>query len=656
MRGITNFFIALTLIAYAGIFQFVQAQPLLQEDWRAYNKTLGGTRFSSLAQINVRNVQTIKEVCRVKVAKSGSFHTGLVVVGERMFFTNAHWTFAVDAKNCNLLWKTRHAPEKSEVWRTNRGVAFLDDRVFRGTGDGRLFALDAKTGRELWKVQPAAPEKGEFVSSAPIAVGGKVFIGTAGSDWGIRGKIFAFDARTGSELWRFDTIPRPGQPGAESWPSEIVARIGGGGTWSSFAFDDATQELFVPVGNPAPDFSPQHRPGTNLYTNSVVVLDGATGRLKWWYQLTPNDGHDFDLGAAPVLYTAPGGRQSVALAGKDGFVHLLDRLTHRLIARTPVTTISNTSSMPTPDGVHVCPGAYGGVEWNGPSIDVSRNLLFVGAVDWCAVYRSGPVAHTPGQLYSGGSYTQDATTPRGQLTAIDARTGQEKWRYKAPAAMVAGVTSTAGGLLLTGDMDGNFLAFDSASGKLLHSYPTGGAIAGGVVTYAIGGKQYIATTSGNVSRTTFGVLGSPGVVVMTLAANVDKPPTRLDVSEETALALGYDGEPQPVWRDTARTFWQRLRAWYGDAAATPTKSAASRPVASGKIEMGKNLYAENCAGCHGGDRSGGAGPALTRLHTRLSVEKTIHVIQHPKGVMPALYPSLLSATDVREIAMFLHQP
>jgi alcohol dehydrogenase (cytochrome c) len=655
MSGIISFLIRLMFILGAGSGHVICAQPLLQDDWQTYNKTLDGTRFSKLAQIDTHNVQTLKETCRVKVAKAGSFHTGLVVIDTRMYFTNAHWTFSIDARNCNLLWKTRHIPRKTEVWRTNRGVAFLDERVFRGTGDGRLLALDAKTGRELWNVQPAAPEDGEFFSSAPIASGGKVFIGTAGGDWGIRGKIFAFDARSGQELWRFDTIPRPGQPGAESWPSELVARIGGGGTWSSFAFDAATGELFIPVGNPAPNFSPQHRTGSNLYTNSLVVLDGATGTLKWWYQLTPNDGHDFDLGAAPVLYTAPGGRQSVALAGKDGHVYLLDRATHRLVARTPVTTVRNTSAMPTPGGVHVCPGAYGGVEWNGPSIDVSRNLLFVGAVDWCAVFRSGPVAHVPGQLYSGGSYTQDVAPPKGQLTALDASSGRERWRYQTTAAMVAGVTATAGGLLLTGDMDGNFLTFDSKSGKLLHLYGTGGAIAGGVVTYAIDGKQYIATTSGNVSRTTFGVLGAPSIVVMTLAANSSPTATRSDVSEETPLALGYDGEPQAPWRDAARTLWHRLRAWYDPGWTPQAKLSAAKAPSITPVQVGKNLYAENCAGCHGGDRSGGAGPALTRLHTRLSVDKTIQAIQFPKGVMPALYPSLLSSTDVERIAMFLHQ-
>lgn len=639
------------------IFACAHGEVIPADDWQTYNKTLGGTRFSPLAQIDNRNVHSLKEICRIKVSKAGSFHTGLVVIGDRMFFTNAHWTYAIDAKNCSLVWKTRHIPVKTEVWRTNRGVAYGNGRVFRGTGDGRLVALDAGSGRALWTVQPASPEDGEFFSAAPIAVDGKVFIGTAGGDWGIRGKIFAFDAQSGKELWRFDTIPRPGQPGADSWPSEVVARIGGGGTWSSFAYDNATQALFVPVGNPAPNFAPQHRPGSNLYTNSLVVLDNATGKLKWWYQLTPNDGHDFDLGAAPVLHSTPGGRQSVALAGKDGFVHLLDRTTHALVARSPVTTISNVSAPPTPEGVRVCPGAYGGVEWNGPAIDVTRNLLFVGAVDWCAMFRSGPVTHTRGQLYSGGSYTQDPAAPKGRLTALDATSGVEKWRFDAPAALVAGVTATAGALLLTGDMAGNFLAFDSGSGKLLYRYPTGGAIAGGVVTYAIAGKQYIATTSGNVSRTTFGVLGSPSIVVMTLAQHGDTTATSLDVSEETALALGYDGEPQPAWRDAMRTLRQRLRAWY-DGMTTPSahKSAIASANAASNMQAGKNLYAENCAGCHGNDRSGGAGPALTQLHRRLSIDRTIHVIQHPNGIMPALYPALLSETDVRNIATFLHQP
>lgn len=620
-----------------------------------YNKTFEGTRYSPLAQINDENAKFVKEVCRIKVAKGGSFHTGLVVVNGRMYFTNAHWTFAVDASNCQLIWKARHVPAKTEVWRTNRGVAFMDNMVFRGTGDGRLIALDAMTGRQRWQIAPGQPERGEFLSSAPIAFDGKVFIGTAGGDWGIRGKIFAFDAKTGREIWRFNTIPGPGEKGIETWPSAHAASIGGGGTWSSFTLDEQRHELFVPVGNPAPDFAPSRRPGANLYTNSVVVLDSTSGQLKWWYQLTPNDGHDLDLGAAPVLYRS-NDRDFVALAGKDGYVHLLDRATHRLISRTAVTTISNTGALPTPEGVLVCPGAYGGVEWNGPSVDLSRSLLFVGAVDWCSTFRSGKVDYRPGEVYFGGSYSQVTIPPQGQLTALEASSGRVKWTYRAKAPIVAGVTATGGGIVLTGDLIGNFLILKSDTGKLLYEYPTGGAIAGGVVTYMVSGQQYIAVTSGNVSRTTFGVLGDPSVVVMTSGSKAPKVATFLDVSKDTPDTFELDDSQRPAWRQALRSVKMKLTAWY-DAMSSkrgPRDDAAVKPGVS--LARGKSLYAENCAGCHGRDRTGLAGPSLTGLRDRMSTSKTIGVIKHPRGIMPSFYPNVLSDSDVESIANFLQQP
>jgi alcohol dehydrogenase (cytochrome c) len=655
MRSNHLFFICLIAVASltTGFAADVHAGP---DDWNMYNKSFEGTRFSQLTQINTENAKSIKEVCRIKVAKGGSFHTGLVVVNSRMYFANAHWTFAINAATCQLVWKAKHVPAKPEVWRTNRGVAFMDNMVFRGTGDGRLIALDAATGRQLWQVAPAVPERGEFFSSSPIASDGKVFIGTAGGDWGIRGKMFAFDARTGKEVWRFNTIPGPGEAGIETWPSESAASKGGGGTWSSFALDEQRHELFVPVGNPAPDFAPSHRPGSNLYTNSVVVLDSRSGKLKWWYQLTPNDGHDLDLGAAPVLYRAANERGFVALAGKDGYVHLLDRDTHRPVARTAVTTISNTGALPTPEGVLVCPGAYGGVEWNGPSVDVARSLVFVGAVDWCSIFRSGEVVYRPGELYSGGSYSQVNSPPKGQITALDATNGKVKWTYRAAAPVVAGVTATAGGVVLTGDLNGNFLILKSSNGERLYEYPTGGAIAGGVITYTVSGQQYVALTSGNVSRTTFGVLGDPSVIVMTLGPKAPKVAAFIDVSEAAPSSLGFDGERQPAWREALRSVKVRLKTWY--AVMLNRKNVPPEPPTEQGVSVikGASLYADNCAGCHGRDRTGLSGPNLTGLRNRMSLGKTIGVIKHPNGVMPAFYPKLLSDADVANIAGFLHEP
>lgn len=481
-----------------------------------YNKDYLGQRFSPLKQIHTRNVSSLKEVCRVKLAALTSFHTGPLLVDGIMYDTTALDTFALDPRNCAVLWKTTWEPEDVMNPTTNRGVAYMDGRLFRGTNDGRIIALDAKTGRQLWKTVAADPKKAYYMSAAPIAWSGLVFMGTAGSDSGIRGRMMAYDAETGREVWRFNTIPMPGEPGYDTWKSGVSADTGGGGTWTSYALDVRTGELFVPVANPAPDFNVAYRPGDNLFTNSPVVLDARTGKLKWWFQATPNDGYDYDLGAAPVLYTDARGKDVVALGSKDGYVYVVDRSTHKLRFKTPVTTINN-SGAPTPEGVVACPGTMGGVEWNGPAFDPERRALYVGAVDWCSEFKSGEVKYVPGEAFSGGSKKQVGKA-NGWITAIDAETGKVRWKYEAGSPVVAGVTPTAGGVVFTGDMAGNFLALDSATGKVLYTMPTGGAIAGGVITYSVGDRQYVATTSGNISRTSQSFsplsLGTPSIIIL----------------------------------------------------------------------------------------------------------------------------------------------
>ncbi len=485
-------------------------------DWATYNKDFLGQRFSALKQINTQNVGSLKEVCRIKLAELTSFHNGPVLIDGIMYVTTARDTVALDPRNCGVIWKSTWEPEDVMNPTTNRGVAYLDGRLFRGTNDGRVIALDVKTGTQLWKTVAADPKMGFYMSSAPIAWNGLVFMGTAGSDAGIRGRMMAYDAATGREVWRFNTIPMPGETGHDSWKSGISAETGGGGTWTSYALDVKTGELMVPVANPAPDFNVAYRPGDNLFTNSVVVLDAKTGKLKWWYQVTPNDGHDYDLGAAPVLYRDTRGNDVVALASKDGHVYVVDRKTKKLRFKTPVTTV-NYAAMPTPEGVYACPGMLGGVQWNGPAFDQENRSLYVGAVDWCSEIKSGEVKYVPGQAFFAGSRTQMGK-PNGWVTALDSDTGKVKWKYEAGSPVVAGVTSTAGGLVFTGDLAGNFLALESATGKPLYKMATGGAIAGGVITYSIEGKQYVATTSGNVSRSTQTFyplsLGAPSIIIL----------------------------------------------------------------------------------------------------------------------------------------------
>jgi len=591
--------------------------------WAMYNMSYDGVRSSPLTEINVENVQNLRPLCRVKLGEQGTLQAGPVAIGDTLFVTTAHSTVALDATTCKLIWRFVDPATKADVYGVNRGVAYLDGRLFRGTPDGRLVALRSDSGRVLWNVKVGDPAVGEFTSSAPIAWGGTVFIGLAGSDWGVRGRMMAFDAATGKEKWRFWTVPMGDERGAETWHIPKTAARGGGGNWSSYALDTLAHELFVSAGNPAPDWAPATRPGDNLFTDAVVVLDAASGALKWWYQVTPNDGFDYDLGAAPVLYATGTGVPRVLLASKNGNIYALDRRTHTLAFKTPITTISSPGSPPTPAGVHACPGSLGGVEWNGPAFDARSRTIYVGAVDWCGIYQSGPVKYVPGGGYYATNFKQTpADTARGWLTAVDAQSGAVRWRFRTPAPIVAAVTHTAGGLVLTGDLAGSLYAFDDSTGKVAFQTNLGGAIAGGVMTYAARGRQYVAATAGNIGRTTFGALGSPTLVVLGLG----RP--------GQAGAADGAGAAEITLPDIAT----------GTALDITGAGAAEATLA------GEKVY-QVCAACHGARGEGGIGANLQA--SKRDLAGVIAYIKAPTGSMPKLYPSALSDADVAAVAAYV---
>jgi alcohol dehydrogenase (cytochrome c) len=375
--------------------------------------------------------------------------------------------------------------------------------------------------------------------------------------------------------------------------------------------DVTTGELFVPVGNPWPDIDKAYRPGTNLFTDSIVVLDARTGALKWWYQVTPMDWQDMDLVAPPVLYRDGKVRDILAFAGKDGHVRAIDRDTHREIFSTPVTTFSESRSGPTPEGVRICPGYAGGVEWNGPALDRLNNTLVTGAVDACFIVKLGATKYSPQEASFGGTVAPDGPVT-GWVTAIDSETGAVRWRYHDDKPVIAGVTPTAGGVTFTGDLAGNFLVFDSKTGELLHTLPTGGALAGGVVTYEAGGRQYVAFASGNVSRTAFGALGVPSVVILALN------PVRL-------------------------------------AAAQPVAPAGGGAVGAPDIASGRRLYSQVCVSCHGFDGKLVGDHALGSRVSHLDQGALVNFIENPAPPMPKLYPALLSEQNVVDVAAYLRQ-
>ena len=501
------------------------AAPTVAEgDWAGYNRTLTGERYSPLNQITADNAANLKQVCAFDLGEGGNFQSGPVVMNKMLYVTTETNTFAVDPATCQQKWKHHYEKPTPEGLKVNRGVAYADGKVFRGVNTGNLIALDANTGQLLWESQMADPAKGESVPAAPIAWNGMVFIGQAGGDnRGVRGRMMAFNAADGKQIWSFDLIPTTGQ-GADSWPADAPeSPRTGGATWTSYTLDPATGLLYVPAGNAAPDFDIKARPGLNLYTNSIVILDAKTGAFKEYYQLTPNDFHDWDVAAAPALIKTAGGKNLIVAGGKDGILHAVDPAQKQEIYKTPVTTIENATTPLSEDKmVRFCPGVQGGVEWNGPAFHPQANLVFVNSIDWCYSLKLFPesLKNPPGKPFTGGTSAEEPfgkVDPKenwkGYVTAVNADDGSVKWQYKSPTPMVAGVTATGGGLVLTADLNGDFLAFNAADGRQLFKANTGSPVGGGVITYLAGGKQYVAVATGITSMSWQTKAGNAKVVV-----------------------------------------------------------------------------------------------------------------------------------------------
>jgi alcohol dehydrogenase (cytochrome c) len=587
-------------------------------EWPMYNGTYDGQRYSHLDRIDADNVGGLKEVCRVRVGDAGGFSGSPVVVDGVMYVTFRNSTLALNPVDCGVIWKTLYVPEQREpIPAANRGVAVLDGRLFRGTGDGRLLALEAATGREVWRVVPADPTAGEWLSAAPVAWDHKIYIGVAGSDFGIRGRMLAFEPEHGGLLWRFNLIPQPPEFGSSTWQGDTW-RTGGGGTWSTVTIDPLTGEIFVPVGNPAPDLilptriTKDNPLGQDLFTSAVVALDARSGRLRWYYQATAHDERDFDQAAAPMLFEMSNGRRALAAASKDGYLRVIDRTTHQLIYKLPTTTIRNEDKLLTARPLEVCPGVLGGTEWNGPAYDAREKTVVVGAVDWCSLLqRDGAPRYERGAIYFGGHYSSVmGPPPSGWITSVEADTGKLRWKFHAPAPVIGAITPTAGGITFAGDQLGNFYALRSADGKVLYRAVTPGAIAGGIVTYTVAQRQYVAITSGNIARAVWGATGLPYIVIYSVdgATNAEAPANIADVN-------------------------------------------AAR---------GEGAYQRVCASCHGSRGEGLSGPPLTGIGTKLSADRIASQIRQPRrqpggatAAMPPIDEFILSDQEVADVAAYL---
>lgn len=491
-------------------------------DWLLSNHDYSGQRFTDLKQINQQTISSLRPECIYQAGDTKAFHNNPIVYRGVMYITTSLSTIALDATKCKVLWRHDWKPKSVEIHPPNRGAAIKDGRVVRATTDGYLFALDIETGKLLWerKVVDTAKNEGSF-NIAPVIFENLVLLGLGISEQGVKGWIGAFKLENGDPVWRFNTVPDDGEPGAETWGNASARLKGGGAVWSPLSVDHEKGLVYVPVANPAPDFYDDIRPGANLYTCSMIVLDIRTGRLKWHYQAVPHDIHDWDTTqASPLFETAVAGknRRLVAVTGKDGLLHVLDRETKEHLYETPVTTRLNAELPLTTEGVRACPGVLGGVQWNGPAFNPRTNMLYVNAVDWCGVFtKAKELRFVEGQLYMGGSYEADPIEKaRGRLTAVDASTGKVMWQYESSKPMLAAVTTTSADLVLTGELTGDFIALDGRSGKVLYRFNTGGPMNGGVISYSIRGKQYIAVASGSATGFWQAAPGSSTVVVFAL--------------------------------------------------------------------------------------------------------------------------------------------
>lgn len=478
-------------------------------DWPYATHDYSGQRYASLEQITPENAGSLRLVCAYEMQDSAVFQPYPLVSKGILYATSHRVTVAIDAADCSERWRKpvvipKAADSSVAVGFTgvlpHRGFALKDGRLVRGTADGRLLALDAMTGEPIWERQVADPKRGEMLSMPPLIFEDLVVLGPGVSEAGVRGWVGAFNLKDGSLAWKFFTIPDSGAPGSETWPNRTAAEQGGGAVWTPFVLDSDDGTLFIAAGNPAPDLAGYMRRGENLYTNSLVALDVRTGALRWYRHTGIHDEHDWDLTHPGPLFTLGATkRRVIAPAGKAGLVHVVDRSTHDQLSEAAVTTRLNVDLPVTTEPVRVCPGLLGGVEWNGPAFNPGTGLVYVPAVDWCGEYAAmDSTEYKAGDSFGGTIVFDSLDQSLGWLTAVDPVTSRVRWRYQSKAPMLAAVTTTAGGVLFTGELGGNLLVMDARSGTVLSRLPTGGQLAGGVITYSVAGKQYVAVTSGSL--------------------------------------------------------------------------------------------------------------------------------------------------------------
>jgi alcohol dehydrogenase (cytochrome c) len=496
-----------------------EAEP---HNWLAYGGSYASHRHSPLDSIDRDNVRELRVawVFQMPTDVPTVQATPLVVDGIMYVSEPPAGVVALDAATGERKWHyTRRLPDRLRACcgLVNRGVAVLGDRLFMGTLDARLISLDARTGAVLWDVEVADYRTGHSITSAPLALSDKIIIGIAGGEYGIRGFLDAYDPETGERLWRFYTIPGPGEPGHETWSGDSW-RTGGAPTWMVGSYDPELNLIYWGVGNPGPPWQGDDRPGDNLYSNSVIALDADTGELVWFFQSTPHDVYDWDATQVPVLIDAEyQGRQRrlMAWANRNAFYYLLDRETGEFLLASQFARqswaggidatgrpIRIPGTSPSPEGTLVYPAGLGATNWWPPAFNPATGLLYVPTVpESSSVYYSSEVEYTPGQMFLGSGMGRVDEPIEVAIKAIDPLTGEIRWRRMLPEPIggrvyrIGGALSIAGGLVFSGSR-GTFVGLDADTGEKLWEFATGGTIMAAPVSYAVDGSQYVAVAAG----------------------------------------------------------------------------------------------------------------------------------------------------------------
>jgi alcohol dehydrogenase (cytochrome c) len=493
-------------------------QVTSETEWPNYNGDPRGNRYTSLSQINTGNVARLGMAWMFTVPDVGKLEVTPVVVGGMMYVTGPNECFALDAGSGREIWhyKRPRTPAMSVTSGANRGVAVADDRVFMQTDNAHLIALNRFTGKLLWDTEVADSRKNYSASSAPLPAGSLIISGVAGGEHGANGFVAAHDQKTGKEVWRFSTVPRPGEPGSETWEGKDIEH-GGAPTWFTGSYDPELDVVYWPTGNPSKEYNGDHRQGDNLYSDCILALERKTGHLKWYYQFTPHDLWDWDATETPVLVDATWQGQPRKLmlhANRNGFFYVFDRRDGALLLAKPFVKNLTWASAIGPDGrpiklpnqepssvgTKVCPSQDGATNWFSPSFNPMTGLYYVQTFEKCSVYtKNDPGEWKAGRSYLGGSQrTAPDPEPQRILKAIDISTGEIAWMLPqpGPANSWGGTLTTAGSLVIFGEEGGALMAADAANGNPLWSFQTNQTWKASPMTYMFDNRQFVAAAAG----------------------------------------------------------------------------------------------------------------------------------------------------------------